>query len=250
MQVVVSDLLTNYELTGKGKLIVFLHGWADSTGGSKVLRGELSRKYKVLAPDLPGFGKTQSPPGAWDLDNYAEWLTQLLKKLDLEQPYAIIGHSNGGAIAIRGINLGLFTPKKLVLVASAGIRKTQTFRKAFLQVVAKTGNLATIGLPERYRRALRRQLYKSAGSDLLIVESMQDTFKKTVKQDVQLDAKQVKQPTLLIFGGKDQAVPPYMGERFNQLIAGSTLQLLPNAGHFVHLDEPEQTKKLIEEFLR
>lgn len=249
MQVIVDNLLTNYKLQGKGKVVVLLHGWGDNSDGSVELQKALSAHYQVLAPDLPGFGQTQIPPTAWNLDDYAQFVGALLKKLRLE-PYAIIGHSNGGAIAIRGMALNLLTPQKLILMASAGIRSGKNLRRGALQVVAKTGKVATLGLPKRYRRQLRQKLYTSAGSDLLVVESLQETFKKTVRQDVQADAAQIKVPTLLIFAENDTSVPAGAGRTFQQLIKGSVLQMIPDAGHFVHLDKAQQTTALIEEFLK
>lgn len=249
MQAVVNDLLTHYELQGTGKLVLFLHGWGDASSGSVALQKELAKNYKVLAPDLPGFGKTQLPPEGWDLDNYASFVGALLDKLDLEQPYAVIGHSNGGAVAVRSIAMDTLKPEKLVLLAASGVRAGKTLRKAMMQTLAKLGNVATIGMPERYRKALRKQLYKSAGSDMMTVESMQDTFKKIIRQDVQAEAAEITQPTLLIFGADDKDVPPHMAERYKQLIKDSRLEMLPNTGHFVHLDKPEQTITLIKEFL-
>ena len=155
MQVVVDNLLTNYQLQGKGKLVLFLHGWGDSSQGSLALQNELTKSYTVLAPDLPGFGKTQAPDKGWDLDDYAHFIKSFLDKLRLEQPYAVIGHSNGGAIAIRASAQKILEPHKIVLLAAAGIRSDGSLKRGLLQVLAKTGNIATIGLPERYRRNLR-----------------------------------------------------------------------------------------------
>lgn len=250
MQAVVDNLLTNYQLQGKGKLVLLLHGWADNSAGSKQLQDELAKHYTILAPDLPGFGKTQTPPDGWNLDKYATFLGALLRKLELPQPYAVIGHSNGGSIAIRATAMGELSPERLVLLASAGIRNGRSARRMLLQVLAKVGNAATIGLPERYRSTLRRQLYKSAGSDMLVVESMQDTFKQTVRQDVQAEAAELNQPTLLIFAENDDAVPPAMGERYHKLIKNSELHILKDAGHFVHLDKPAEVTSLIKEFLK
>jgi pimeloyl-ACP methyl ester carboxylesterase len=249
MQVVVDNLLTNYQLQGTGKLVLFLHGWGDSLVGSLALQKELASKYQVLSVDLPGFGKTQAPSSAWDLDNYSNFLTSLLTKLELGQPYAMIGHSNGGAVTIRAAALGAVNPEKIVLLAASGIRSGGSVRKTALKLLAKLGNAATIGMPERYRSALRKQLYKSAGSDMLVVEGMQETFKKTVKQDVQAEAAELTQPTLLVFAENDKAVPPFMAERYKSLIKNSELHMIADAGHFVHLDQPAQVTKLVKDFL-
>lgn len=248
MTIVVENLVTHYDLRGKGKLVLLLHGWGDSAKGLAPISQALAKKYQVLVVDLPGFGSTQAPAEPWDLDNYAHFLASLLQKLELKQPYAVLGHSNGGALAIRAIAQGQLAPQKLVLLASAGIRTGQPLKRAILKVIAKVGNFATIGLPEGQRRRLRESLYGAAGSDMLAVPELQETFKRTVRQDVQADAAQLKLPALLIFGRADRAVPVSDGETYNQLMPNSRLEVI-EAGHFVHQDQPEQVARLVEEFL-
>jgi pimeloyl-ACP methyl ester carboxylesterase len=84
---------------------------------------------------------------------------------------------------------------------------------------------------------------------MLLVPHMQETFKQTVRQDVQEEASQLKLPTLLIYGQNDRATPPLYGEIYQQLIKGAKLQIVPDAGHFVHHDQPAQSMELIREFL-
>lgn len=249
MNIVVDELLAHYELTGAGKLVLLLHGWGDSARGMVQLQTALSKKYRVLAVDLPGFGNSQAPKAVWDLDNYAGFLRDLIAKLELSQPYAVIGHSNGGALAIRALSLKLLTPQKLVLLAASGIRSTRKGRRLALKVIAKAGNAATIWMPERHRRALRKRLYGVAGSDMLVVAHLQETFKKTVRQDVQADAANIKAQTLLLYAANDKAVPITDGQTYHKLIHGSRLEVIEDAEHFVHLDQPEKTEKLIMEFL-
>lgn len=249
MNVIVNDLLTQYSLTGKGELVVLLHGWGDSSLGLATLNSQLSQNYRVLALDLPGFGGTQPPRETWGLDDYANFVHDLLQKLDLGQPYAIIGHSNGGAIAIRGCALQSLQPRKLILLAAAGVRNTQSARRLVLNVIAKLGKGATFWLPRRVRQALRAGLYSASGSDLLVVAGLQATFKKTVRQDVQADAAKLKLPTLLIYAANDSAVPVADGERYQALIESSRLEIVKDAGHFVQLDQPVQVQQLIEQFL-
>jgi pimeloyl-ACP methyl ester carboxylesterase len=250
MQIVVDGLLTQYELSGKGQLVLLLHGWGDSLKTFAELRKQLAANYQVLAVDLPGFGGTQVPKETWDLDNYSAFLENLLKKLELSQPYAVIGHSNGGALAIRAISLDALKPQKLVLIAASGIRTAQKARRLILKVLAKAGNIATIWMPERYRRALRKSLYEAAGSDLLVMPGLEETFKKTVRQDVQKDAVRIKIPTLLIYAKNDEAVPLSYGRLYKSYITHSRLAEVDNAGHFVHLDQTEKVNMLIKDFLK
>lgn len=250
MQIVVDELLTHYELAGKGKLVVLLHGWGDQSQGLSGLRRRLAGHYRVLSPDLPGFGGSQPPDGVWDLDDYAAFVANLLTKLDLKQPYAVIGHSNGGALAIRAAALGAVRPRKLVLLAASGIRGGQRAKRLTLKIIAKVGDAATLWLPERYRQALRRSLYGAAGSDMLVMPELQETFKRTVRQDVQADAATIELPVLLIYGEDDRAVPLEHGRTYARLMPNSRLAVIKRAGHFLHLDQPAEVETLIEEFLK
>jgi pimeloyl-ACP methyl ester carboxylesterase len=238
MQIVVDQLLTTYQLAGDGKLVVLLHGWGDSSKGSAALQTALSKKYQMLAIDLPGFG----------LDDYAGFVAAVLVKLSLK-PYAIIGHSNGGAIAIRGLALGSLSAQKLVLLASAGVRNQYNGRKKVLQLAAKTGKALTKPLPQRVQNKLRAKAYQTIGSDMLVAEHMQQTFKKIVTDDVQADAKHIDIPTLLVYGYDDTATPVHYGELLQAAIGHSELHVVPAAGHFVHLDQPQIVSSLVKEFL-
>jgi pimeloyl-ACP methyl ester carboxylesterase len=249
MNVIVNDLVTQYSLTGAGKLILLLHGWGDDSRGLAGLNVRLATHYRVVVLDLPGFGGTQLPAGAWNLDDYASFVQAFTTKLGLDQPFAIIGHSNGGAIAIRGCALQLFKPTKLILLAAAGVRNSQSARRLWLNIVAKVGKAATFWLPRRYRQALRARLYGAAGSDLLVVDQLQATFKKIVRQDIQADAAGITLPTLLIYAENDRAVPVAAGQRYHELIKSSRFEIVKDAGHFVHLDQPKQVYQLIEQFL-
>ncbi len=250
MQIVVDKLLANYELSGKGRLVLLLHGWGDSSVGLRDLQSKLAKSYRVLVIDLPGFGSSQAPKAVWDLDDYAHFLRALLDKLGLKQPYALIGHSNGGALAIRAVSLQILKPKKLILLAASGIRNDQKVKRLVLKIIAKTGDIATIWMPERYRRALRKSLYGVAGSDMLVMPGLKETFKKTVRQDVQSDAANITIPTLLIYAANDRAVPPNHGHRYQKLIKNSHLEVVSKSEHFLHLDQPDRVEQLIEEFLK
>ncbi|MEK7059288.1 MAG: alpha/beta hydrolase [Patescibacteria group bacterium] len=250
MQIIVDDLLTHYELSGKGKLVLVLHGWGDSAKGLSALSNQLAKRYQVLAVDLPGFGGSQPPEDVWDLDNYSKFVSALLDKLKFSQPYAVIGHSNGGALALRALSLGALRPDRLVLLAASGVRNRKSAKRLLLKLLAKTGNVATLWMPERYRQGLRKSLYGAAGSDMLVAPHLQETFKKTVRQDVQADAASIDLPTLLIYGRDDRAVPVVDGEKYHKLIKNSRLEILDDAEHFVHLDQPAKVLQLIEEFLK
>ena len=254
MQAVVEDLMTHYQVSGlsaakKPRTLLLLHGWGDNLSTFKDLQSELSKDYRVFSLDLPGFGQTQMPPAVWGLREYAQFTKDFMGKMKIH-PYAIIGHSNGAALAIDGVAHGQLAPQKLILMGAAGIRDQQKARRLAIKVIAKSGKYATIWLPQRRRQSLRKRLYGVAGSDALVVPQLQETFRKTVKQDVQAEATQLEVPTLLIYGEQDKATPPLYGEIYHNQIKNSTLEILGQAGHFVHHDQPEKVTGLIKDFLK
>lgn len=248
MQVVVDGLLTNYSKNGQGKTVICLHGWGTSSDTFAGLQKNLP-DYTLLAPDLPGFGGSEPPQKTWGLENYAKFVSAWLKKINQGEIYAVIGHSNGGAVAIKAISEDIIKPKKLVLLASAGIRGRQKVRKILLKIVAKTGKVAIVPLSKTTKRKLRVKFYKKIGSDLLIVEGMEETFKKTVAEDVQSVASKLQLPTLLVYGESDEETPAKYGEILHNTINGSKLVKLPKTGHFLLHEKPEEVSKLIKDFL-
>lgn len=248
MQVVASDLIISYTRAGKGKSVVILHGWGDDSRSWQKIATELSKGYDVIVPDLPGFGASQWPPAPWGLDEYAKLVATFIKKLGVK-PYAIIGHSNGGSIAIRGLADQFLQSEKLILLASAGIRGEYKGRNKALRIVTKTGKLLTTPLPQATKQKLRMTVYKTIGSDMLVAEHLQETFKKIVAQDVRADAAKLTLPTLLVYGDKDFQTPLSYGQQYNELIAGSHLKVLGGVDHFLQLEATADVYRLLKEFL-
>ena len=247
MQVVVDSLLTNYTRLGSGKTVVVLHGWGDNIAGIAPFLKGLSSTYDVVAMDVPGFGGTQAPDTSWGLDEYAGFLVSFLTKLNIK-PYAIIGHSNGGAIAIRALAHGLKTDK-LVLLASAGVRGDNNKSVGVARVITKVGKVLAKPLPQKTQRKLRSSVYATLGSDMLVAEHMQETFKRIVADDVREDAAKITQPTLLIYGQNDVSTPVHIGMTLQAAIAKSKIEIIPDVGHMLPTDATDTILKMITEFV-
>lgn len=249
MQIVVNGLMTRYQQYGSsGKVVLLIHGWGDRLETFQSILGYLEG-YKVICLDLPGFGDTQMPNEQWDLNNYAQFLNDFLRKLNINELYAVVGHSNGGALAIKAIAIGQLKPDKLVLLAASGVRDGSSLKRASIKAVAKTGKVATFWLPKSTKQKLQKKLYGTVGSDMLVAPHMQETFKLTVRQDIQADAEKITIPTLLIYGEDDKATPvKQIGERLHRKIANSEIVILPG-GHFIHQDDPAEVGTKLERFL-
>lgn len=253
MQAVVNALNISYNRIGKNDkhraTVVILHGWGDSSKGWELMVANLAKSHDVLSLDLPGFGDSDRPKKVWGLGEYARLIAAFLKKLAITD-YVLIGHSNGGAIAIRGIGVGLLDPEKLVLLDSSGIRAEFNVRARSVRALTKTGKALSRPLPKALKKRLRRRVHNSVGSDVMVAEHLQETFKIVMADDVQDDAVRLDVPVLLLYGEDDLSTPPHYGRILHSLIKGSKLEIIPGAGHFVHLDKPDIVLQNIQDFLQ
>ena len=249
MQVIVDGLLTAYEKAGKGKTILLLHGWGDSAATYKGLVRSLENNYQLLLLNLPGFGGSQTPKEVWDLGDYSKFVSSWLKKIEEKNIFAIIGHSNGGAVAVYGLAAGELKAEKLILLASAGIRNQKSKTGRIRMTVVKAGKVATLPLPTGLKTKLKTKVYTASGSEALLYPELEETFKKIVSHDIRSYAAKLSVPTLLVYGAEDSATPPNYGEKLDKQIKDSELRIINGAGHFVHHDAGAQTEELVKEFL-
>lgn len=243
--------MTNYIKKGDGPLIVVLHGWSTSAQNMMTVIDALASSYTVLALDLPGFGGSQQPREAWSVGDYAEFVLHVLQKLGYDQPHALIGHSFGGRVSIKGVGKNIICPNKLVLIGSAGIKHSASLRNKTYGMIAKSGK-AVLSLPglSRFSEKAKRTLYDRAGaSDYLAAGTMKDIFVKTINEDLQASASRIEIPTLLVWGENDDQSPVSDARIFEKVIKKSKLHVIAGAGHFVHVDEPNEVNRLIREFL-
>lgn len=250
MQAIVNGLLTSYERTGnKSKTILLIHGWADSKETFDQLTPKLIGSYDVISLDLPGFGGSETPKNPWTLDDFAKFVSSFIKKLNLKVD-CIIGHSNGGAIAIHGLSDDILHADKLVLIASAGVRNPGSIRNKTLKLASKPAKLAVSLAPKKTQEKIKKKLYKSIGSDYMISENMKETFKNIVSADVLDDASKVILPTILIYGDNDESTPVSLGRKLDAAINDSEFHIIDGTGHFVHQERPDKVASIIEEFMK
>lgn len=249
MNVVVDGLMTNYSKTGSGKVVVLLHGWGDGQETFSKLTELLDDHYTVLAVDLPGFGGSEQPPQSWSLSDFSRFIAKFLEKIKAGEVEALLGHSFGGAITINGVGKKIINANKIILLASAGVRNKKPIRLKILKAGAKVGKIPLYLLPANKAKKIKVFLYKKAGSDVLLLPNMRQTFAKTVKEDVRELAKNISQPALLIYGAGDRETPVQEGKLLAGALRHSKLEILPEAGHFLHQEKPEQVAGLIKEFV-
>jgi pimeloyl-ACP methyl ester carboxylesterase len=251
MQIMVNGQLVQYKDEGKGPVIVLLHGWGANLASFDGIVTYLSTQFRVIRFDFPGFGGSPKPADSWGVSEYAQLTAGVLAKLNIRIIFAFGGHSFGGRVIIKGVADKILSSEKVILIDTAGIRPRSSARKNILKVVAKTGKVVT-SLPglRTLRPALRKKLYTAAGTtDYLEADAMQKIFLNTINEDLLPIVSSITQPTLLIWGENDTETPvsdAYM--LMNELVDGELL-VVPEAGHFVYIDDPLAVQRALEAFL-
>lgn len=242
-KLVIGNLQACYKTFGspEDKPFLILHGWSSSSNRWEPVAELLKQKNLfIVVPDLPGFGKSQEPPMAWNIDKYMEWVREFCDTIPvLKNEFYLAGHSFGGAIATKFSIKYPQKVEKLVLVAAACVRR-KTFAKSILYGISKIVKLFSF-LP--YYAKVRRGFYKFAykKSDYPYVSGvMKDTYLRVISEDLTTRLPFVKVPTTLIWGDKDEATPLEFGKIIHKGIENSTLTIIPGADHrFQKMEFPE-----------
>lgn len=251
MNVLVDGQLINYFDQGKGRVIVLLHGWGANLSTFDNLAKELTKRFRVIRLDFPGFGGSPKPSDVWTVGDYAHNLSQFLEKINVTDIYAVIGHSFGGRVIIKGIAKDFISPKKVVLIDAAGVKPPKTIRKSLYKSIAKLGK-ATTALPvlKTLRPMLRKKLYSAAGSsDYLNANEMQLIFLNTVNEDLLPYVQSIQQSTLLLWGENDMETPVSDAKKMMSELKHGQLVIIPNAGHFAYVDAYDVVIKELGTFL-
>ena len=251
---------------GAGSPFLFLHGIPGSAHAWSKVGEILVDHFRVIIPDLLGFGESDLPADDYYLESQARALRQLLVELGIERLY-LAGHDFGGPTAItlmrlfpeltiKGLvlsNTNLFTdtfippPLRLASVPVLG--------SFFFRMIA--GN--TLGLGLMYLAATRQkseatwQQYKAH----LTPAGMEFTWRifrrslanlKTNYQAVQARLPQITCPTLILWGASDPFFGVAVGERSRGAIPNANLRIYERTGHFVPEEQPAWVAQDIREF--
>lgn len=227
--------------------LLFLHGWRSEGSVWFPIIPALLQKIScdVYILDLPGFGKSQTPPPSFSLDSYREIIEAFVAKLGLAN-ITIIGHSFGGRIVIKCVVTYPAMFQKIILVDSAGI-KIEDIRLETKKLIAKIVK-PFFRLPLLSR--LRQPLYRTIGSDdYLATPELREVFVKVVNEDLRPLFSAIRAKTLIVWGENDEITPRETGEIMQQEIPNAKFTVLENAGHFSFLDQKEEFVKIISDFI-
>ncbi len=248
--ITVNNLNINYIDKGEGKTIVLFHGWGANKEAFTPIINKLSAYMRVVALDFPGFGKSDEPKEIWDVNSYAEFMKEFLKKADCENAMWL-GHSFGGRVIIKLFEKASVKPSKIILVDSAGIKPKRGL-DYYLKVYSYKLLKKVLKLPVINKTGLYEKLVKNAGSSdyKVLSETMRATMSRVVNEDLRVHLPKINVPTLLIWGDKDTATPLSDAYTMEKLIPDSGVVVLEGAGHFSYLDRPGKFFGALEYFVK
>lgn len=227
-------------------------GW----GGSKESWNEFAKiaekDCRVVVFDLPCFGDEPCPKEVWGVEEYAKFVKNKIKNLNLSGSIVLFGHSFGGQVAayLTATEPNLFA--KLILSGPAVIRPNRSFKRFVFVKLARLGKIF-IGLPilKNYDKLSRKILYRLASSpDYSKTSGIErEIYQKIIRQDLSDLLPQIKIPTLVVWGDKDSYVPLRNGRKISQLIPNAKLEVIKGGKHGLHLQQPNNLYKIINDFV-
>jgi len=259
---------------GKGdQTLILVHGLASNAGFWRYNIPELSKHFRVITVDLPGYGKSQKGNYTYSISFYAEQIKNLIEELNLKN-VVYVGHSMGGQIGIMFAIKYPNTLSKLILASPAGFEEFQRGEGDWLRsVMTMKGVKSTT--EEGIRRNLSNNFYCwDSKWEWMVEERVRmrkaaefDEFAYTVVRCVNamLDEptfdklNKIKTPTLVVYGKYDGLIPnPYLNPGFpadvfkNGIGQINNLKLveLDNAGHMIMIEKADEFNNTVINFLK
>jgi pimeloyl-ACP methyl ester carboxylesterase len=249
--------------------IVLIHGTSASLHTWEGWAAALKGRRRVVSFDLPGFGLTGPFSGQYPADDYrgdalARFVIDLMDQLRIGRA-VLAGNSLGGEVAWRVATLAPQRVDRLVLVDASGyafepIDMPLGFRLSRLPVFSV---LSEWFLPRAVVEGSVRSVYGDPArvTTALVDRYFELTLREGNRRALRLRMQQLqmgedtgrlaalKQPTLVLWGGRDRLIPPAIAQRFAHDIAGSRLVVFPELGHVPQEEDPAATVAAVEAFL-
>jgi len=252
--------IASYLNTGSGTTILMLHGFMGNKATWLPLIEKLQPNCRCVSLDLLGFGESSKPKIRYDIAKEVAFLRQFVQKIQLEPCY-ILGHSFGGWVAAAYALQYPDSVSGLLLAAPAGIRddsfcgRYDHLRPLLWQTpivdlalqVAKVstkiwGKSEIIERISWFRRELNAQpAARSFLVDRLRPEDAIDTVEKEIYQ--------LRVPTLVITGDRDETIPLWHSETYANEIPGAKIAIIPDASHSLPQEYASELASLILPFL-
>lgn len=251
--------------------IVMIHGYRGNHRGLEAIVGGLG-DYRVIVPDLPGFGESSELSSVHNLDTYANWLEQFLSELGIVSTANLVGHSFGTLVvghyaSTRDCNsIVLINP-----VSGPALSGPRAFLTRITSAFYHLSNLLpeSIGglllrspiavmvmstvMAKSKDRKLRGWIHKqhlSNFSDFASVRVATEGYDASISSDLSVMAPSITTPVLIIAAEFDDITAIEIQREVAKLYPLAKLVEIKNVGHLVHYEAPEQAAKYIASFIK
>lgn len=239
MKINIKGININYEQYGKGKDILLLHGWGQNIQMMRPIGDNLCDRFRITILDFPGFGESEEPKTPWTIEDYNNVLEELCSKLEIKKPI-VMGHSFGGRVAIRYSARNSI--EKLILFGSPCIRIQENLplKVRILKKIKKLPGMNKIG--EYMKKFIGSRDYKAASP------IMRQTLVSVVNEDLSKFAREIEEPTLLIWGDHDTEAPLNDAKELEKIMIDAALIVLPGT-HYAYLENLSQIIAILNNFI-
>lgn len=253
------------------RTIVMIHGFRGNHHGLEDIVRELPTHYRLIVPDLPGFGESGEFTGQHNIENYTMFLHEFIAKVT-NQPSVLLGHSFGSILAAHYAAEHPKTITKLILVnpiASPALKGKKAIfshltvfyywlgnklpARAGHKLLSSKAIILTMSalLAKTKDKTLRRKIHRGHLAHFSSFQSrrvVMESFKASVSHTAAEKADQIIMPTLLIVGEIDDIAPLRAQKQLHQKLVGSQLVIAPRVGHLVHHEAPDIAAQAIAAF--
>lgn len=241
-----------YREAGSGtQTIVLVHGNVASSRWWERVLPDLSQDYRVIAPDLRGFGQSDKP-GGYTVEQFAADLAVLVDALSLP-PAHIVGHSLGGSVVLQYVLDHPHRCRSLVLVdpGPAEGQVTPEERYPLLEAIAVNREYMKAAVMGVTPAAPRDDYFEALVDDAMLAGGALLPIARDLNTwNVQSRLGQIKVPTLVLQGEQDSLVSQEAVRRTVAGIAGARLEVVPGVGHSPQAENPEDFVRRLRMFLR
>lgn len=241
--------------------LVMIHGFGGNKDNWNRMVVLWDGKYHVIAPDLPGHGESVSGKAlGYTTTEQAQRLETFLKAKKVKNIH-VLGHSMGGAIALRYVGNNIENVKSLILMDAMGMHETKSDGDRLVEVSEKNP-LYDVCTKERFETLVNYSMHKIPYvpwifKDAILAEKcerkeLEKILYEGMFQDVKLDkiAKNITVPTLIVWGAKDRIIDINNGRLLHDAIKNSQMVIFEDIGHIPLLEDPKQTADTIDSFLK
>ncbi|MBA3428558.1 MAG: alpha/beta fold hydrolase [Actinobacteria bacterium] len=252
---------------GSGSPVILLHGLGGSSSNWIELLGGAAERFRVLAPDLPGHGRSARLPARAGVTAFADAVAALLEH-EHATPALVVGHSFGGLVGLRLAHRRPDLVRGLLLVAPAGIRSGASAVRAAI-LVSMLVRPARLAAPFRHRYAARawyrRALFRpwfvsdplalSARATLGFLESsgehvdIRTAARALVLDDPRRDLEHVGCSVVIVWGARDQQLPLDDAFEYTRRLRAK-LRVVADCGHLVIGERPQACLGALDELAR